>query len=64
MPENWFVFADCFDNGQVICVDNAHNLIMFDDKFEISKKLDLFKNAHLFDLSAKFVDKETGLTLL
>ena len=52
------------ENDTLICVDNDLNLILFDDQFQPIKKLNLIKDAKLFNLKDKFVDQKTGLTLL
>ena len=64
MKENWFIFADVFAEGKVMCVDDSYNLIILDDNYIVSKKINIFKDVHLFDLSQKFVDEETKLSLL
>jgi hypothetical protein len=44
------------ENDTLICVDNDLNLILFDDQFQPIKKLNLIKDAKLFNLKDKFVD--------
>ena len=73
--QKWFIHSQILDIRErqvLLCVDSEFDLLIFDIEAMVASRedlgllydLNLFDNAHLFDLVSKHVDDSTGLTLL